>query len=131
MIYDQDAEVCKQCTLKHLTTALVTLNTEEMPDILKRVYFCGNLSHAGNHFVKLDETLAEKIRALRIDAQDDSLNFVINPAIIRSRLMAIIKEITEFGIPQAPAPAPVETPVAAANGSPVVQKRGCPCHARK
>ena len=55
MITDQDAEACKQCTLKHLSTALVTLTDDDTPDILKKVYFCGNLSHAANHFVKLNE----------------------------------------------------------------------------
>lgn len=126
MVSDPYAEACKQCTLKHLSTAVVCLTDEDLPDILKRVYFCGNLSHAANHFVKLDEAIAETMRALRIDAQDDRLEFILDMQDIKNRLVAIIEQVSSFIPPEPEQPKPLPMPTS--EGAP--KKRGCPCHAR-
>jgi len=128
VIEDKDVEVCRQCTLKHLSTAMVSLTDEDIPNILKQVYFCGNLAHAANHFVKIDEKIAEDIRALRIDAQDDRLNFTMDIEQIKERLIAVIEAVTTY---QPPEPEKVEEPPEEKKEAPVVQKRGCPCHAHK
>lgn len=130
MIYDNDAEVCRQCTLKHLTTAMVSLVDEDPPEILRKVYFNGNLSHAANHFVKLNEVVAEEMRALRIDAQDDRLGFKLPIADIKERLLGIIEKVTNFDPPkpQESAKAVVKLPETT-EASPKPAKRGCPCRA--
>lgn len=142
MIYDFDAETCKQCTMKHLSTALTVVDDSEMPEMLRRVYFCGNLSHAANHLVHLSEQLAEDVRGLRIDAQDDGLNFKMDVSAIKERLLVIINDVSEI---KTQPPEPPEQPKTASsaatpppknsgissNTTAPVQKRGCPCKARQ
>jgi len=130
MVIDAKTEDCRQCTLKHLSTALVTLADEDIPDILKRVYFCGHLSHAANHFVHISEDLAEEIRVLRLDAQNDRLEFLLAPDVMQTRLTGIINSITTYQPPPVEPAAEAETlqkVTAAAPG----QKRGCPCKNRQ
>lgn len=138
MVIDFDAEACRQCTLKHLSTAIATLTDAEMPSVLRQVYFCGNLSHAANHLIHLDEQLAEDVRVVRLDAQDDSLNFKLGTEEITNRLLAIIEKISALTL-EPPAPAVIPTPptkqpttpkVATTSTAQPVQKRGCPCHAK-
>lgn len=131
MIYDNDAEVCRQCTLKHLTTAMVSLTDEESPEMLRKVYFCGNLSHAANHFVKLDEIVAEEMRALRIDAQDDHLDFKLSVDAIKERLLGVIEKVATFKTPATPDAGVKTTTTTQTSAQPAqpVQKRGCPCRA--
>lgn len=140
MVNDFDAEKCKQCTMKHLSTAVAVLRDDGLPDMLRRVYFCGNLSHAANHLVHLDEQLAEDVRGVRIDAQDDGLNFKLTPEEITQRLMAIIDDVSKLEV-KVPEPVEAKAATPETGSTPVVeqpaqqaapvQKRGCPCHAER
>ena len=126
ILTDNAIEACRQCTLKHLATALVCLTDEDSPDILRRMYFCGNLAHAANHFLHVDEKISEDIRQLRLDAQNDELQFTLDPTIIKERLAAVTSAVTAYTPPPPPPPKPHK---ADPEPTPVI-KRGCPCHNR-
>lgn len=130
MIIDDQTETCRQCTLKHLSTALVALTDDTLSDIQKRVYFCGNLSHAANHFVHIDETLAEAVRALRIDAQNDRLEFIMPIQDIEQRLTTVIEQISKFDPPPPRSAEKITTVKNPATPTTTPQKRGCPCKNR-
>lgn len=129
MVIDAKTEDCRQCTLKHLSTALVTLADEDIPDILKRIYFCGHLSHAANHFVHISEDLAEEIRVLRLDAQNDRLEFLLRTDVMQTKLTRIINSIASYQPPAEPV-TEAETLQKVAAIAPG-QKRGCPCKNRQ
>ena len=73
MIKDDYIEKCKNCTLKHLSAALLLCDDTDYSPILRAAYFSGNLSHAENHIVKIDETLAANIRDIRLSTGVEAL----------------------------------------------------------
>ena len=131
-IHDPNAEKCRACTLKHLSTVLVYLDDTDTDPILKAAYVVGNLAHAANHFLQYDITISDEIRALRLEIIDDKFKFIKEPAEIKDALQAIITKITVWKEPEQPVIPPVyRTNSAATNTSaipPSTKKSGCGCH---
>lgn len=117
MIIDHDTEKCRACTVKHLSAALVAL---EGTELLDRADFAGNLGHAANHFMWYSADIAAQIRQLRLDAQDEKLNYALSAEDIRTRLGELLKAVTDF---EEPVEAPVAVPVVQA----APKASGCGC----
>ena len=126
---DLNTEKCRACTVKHLSAALTALDDS---DELRGAYFCGNLVHAANHFMRYSQFIADKIRKLRLEAQDEQLQFIQPIDNIRDQLKALINEVTSF---EEIAPEPEKYSETAADKDETVstpkRSAGCPCRNKK
>ena len=116
---DPEIESCKACTMKHLSDALVSSKDPNLSEGLKGFYISGNLSHAGNHIVRLSPAVAAEIRNLRIDSLDDRLCMKITSADFERRVLELLDAVRDIE-PSRPA-IPGDTPLIK------IAHRGCAC----
>lgn len=119
---DLHTEKCRACTLKHLSAALTAL--DDVEDSMAPAYYCGNLVHAANHFLRYDQQISNQIRQLRLDSQDEYLNYRLPLDEIKSRLKNLIQVVVDFKEPvktDNPPAQPVKAP------TPTKTAGGCGC----